>query len=58
MNRAALEHILRAAAAVTNQRDIVVVGSQALLGQFEALPLLPDRLALARNRFRRLQSAG
>ena len=41
MNRASLEHILRAAAAVTNQRDIVVVGSQALLGQF---PNAPDLL--------------
>jgi hypothetical protein len=41
MNRAALEHILRAAAAVTNQRDIVVVGSQALLGQY---PNAPDPL--------------
>jgi hypothetical protein len=41
MNRASLEHILRAAAAITNQRDIVVVGSQALLGQF---PNAPDLL--------------
>jgi hypothetical protein len=41
MNRASLEHVLRAAAAITNQRDIVVVGSQALLGQF---PNAPDLL--------------
>jgi len=41
MNRAALEHILRAAAAITNQHDIVVVGSQALLAQF---PNAPDVL--------------
>jgi hypothetical protein len=41
MNRAALEHILRAAAAVTNEPDIVVVGSQALLGQY---PNAPDSL--------------
>jgi hypothetical protein len=41
MNRAALEHILRAAAAVTNEPDIVVVGSQALLGQY---PNAPDPL--------------
>jgi hypothetical protein len=41
MNRAALEHILRAAAAVANERDLVVIGSQAVLGQF---PDAPDAL--------------
>jgi len=41
MNRASLEHILRAAAAITNERDIVVVGSQAILAQF---PNAPDVL--------------
>lgn len=41
MNRAALEHILRAAAAIANEREIVVVGSQAVLGQF---PQAPDDL--------------
>ena len=34
MKRHELEHILRAASAITNQPDIVVVGSQAVLGQF------------------------
>jgi hypothetical protein len=38
MNRAALEHIVRAAAAVANEREIVVVGSQAVLGQFPNAP--------------------
>jgi hypothetical protein len=38
MNRAALEHILRAAAAVANEREIVVIGSQAVLGQFPHAP--------------------
>jgi hypothetical protein len=38
MNRAALEHVLRAAAAVTDERDIVVIGSQAILGQFPQAP--------------------
>ena len=38
MNRAALEHILRAASAVTNERDIIVIGSQAVLGQFPGAP--------------------
>lgn len=41
MTRAALEHIVRAAAAVTNERDIVVIGSQAVLGQY---PDAPDAL--------------
>jgi hypothetical protein len=38
MNRAALEHILRAAAAVADEREIVVIGSQAILGQFPDAP--------------------
>jgi Nucleotidyltransferase of unknown function (DUF6036) len=38
MNRASLEHILRASAAITNERDIVVIGSQALLAQFPSAP--------------------
>lgn len=41
MNRPALEHILRAASAVADVRDIVVIGSQAILGQF---PDAPDSL--------------
>jgi hypothetical protein len=41
MNRAALEHILRAAAAVADVHDIIVIGSQAVLGQF---PDAPDAL--------------
>jgi hypothetical protein len=38
MTRDALEHLLRAAAAVTNERDFVVIGSQAVLGQFPNAP--------------------
>jgi hypothetical protein len=34
MNRAELEHIIRAASGITNQADIVVVGSQSILAQF------------------------
>jgi len=34
MNRAELEHIIRAASAITDQADIVVIGSQSILGQF------------------------
>lgn len=38
MNRAALEHVLRAASAITNERDFVVIGSQAILGQYPNAP--------------------
>ncbi|MGQ0734503.1 MAG: DUF6036 family nucleotidyltransferase [Acidobacteriota bacterium] len=41
MNCAALEHILRAAATIANERELVVIGSQAVLGQF---PDAPDAL--------------
>ncbi len=38
MRRAELEHVLRAAAAVAEDADIVVIGSQAILGQFPDAP--------------------
>jgi len=38
MRRDQMEHILRAAAAVTNERDFVVIGSQALLASLTELP--------------------
>ena len=38
MNRAALEHILRAAGAIADEREFVVIGSQAILGQFPDAP--------------------
>ncbi|WP_242392873.1 DUF6036 family nucleotidyltransferase [Anaeromyxobacter oryzisoli] len=41
MKRQELEHIIRAAAAVTGHREIVVVGSSSLLG---AVPDPPDAL--------------
>ena len=44
MTRDALEHLLRAAAALTNERDFVVIGSQAVLGQF---PSAPDALLVS-----------
>jgi len=34
MKRYELEHIIRAAKGITNQKEIVVVGSQSILGQF------------------------
>jgi len=41
MKREQLEHIIRAAAAVTNSYDIVVIGSQSILG---AVPNAPAEL--------------
>lgn len=38
MTRAQLEHLLRAAAAVVDDDEIVVIGSQAVLGQFPEAP--------------------
>jgi hypothetical protein len=41
MKRNQLEHIIRAASAITNHPDIVIIGSQAVLAQF---PDAPDEL--------------
>jgi hypothetical protein len=38
MTRAQLEHVIRAAAAIADDAEIVVVGSQAVLGQFPDAP--------------------
>ncbi len=38
MTREQLEHVIRAAARIADAREIVVVGSQALLGGFPAAP--------------------
>jgi len=38
MTRSQLEHIIRSAAAITNDPDVVVMGSQAVLGQFPGAP--------------------
>jgi uncharacterized nucleotidyltransferase DUF6036 len=46
LRRAELEHVLRAAAAVTEDGDIVVVGSQAILGEF---PDAPEALLVSRE---------
>lgn len=40
MRRAELEHVIRAAATVTGDEEIVVIGSQAILGQFPEAPAL------------------
>ena len=44
MDRSALEHVLRAASAISNEREFVVIGSQAVLGQF---PNAPDALLVS-----------
>ena len=38
MNRDELEHMIRAAATVSDEEEIVVIGSQAILGQFPDAP--------------------
>ncbi len=38
MTRAQLEHIIRAAGAIADTQDLVVIGSQAVLGQFPDAP--------------------
>jgi hypothetical protein len=38
MTRSELEHVIRAAGAVAQDRQIVVIGSQAILGQFADAP--------------------
>ena len=45
MKRSQLEHIIRAAGAIVNLRDIVVIGSQAVLGQFPNAPFTCARQA-------------
>src|SRR5436190_11983884 len=44
MRRKELEHIIRAAAAITDQYEIVVLGSQSILG---AVPDAPEVLLLS-----------
>lgn len=46
MRRAELEHVIRAAASVTEDEEIVIVGSQAVLGQF---PDAPESLLVSRE---------
>lgn len=44
MKRAELEHIIRACADIANDDEIIVIGSQAILGQF---PEAPDELCVS-----------
>ena len=38
MTRAQLEHIIRAAGMIADVEDVVVIGSQAILGEFPDAP--------------------
>ena len=44
MNRIALEHLIRAAAAISNETEFVVIGSQSVLGPF---PNAPESLVVS-----------
>ena len=46
MTREELEHAIRAAADVTQQNDLIVIGSQAVLGQY---PNAPAPLLISRE---------
>lgn len=39
MKRSELEHILRAAGAIAQDREVIVIGSQSVLGQFPQAPV-------------------
>lgn len=39
MRRSELEHLIRAAGSISNDSEIVVIGSQAILGQFPQAPV-------------------
>jgi hypothetical protein len=49
VNRAALEHLLRAAAAITGETAFYVVGSAAILPSFPAEGLLPEVIVRTRE---------
>jgi hypothetical protein len=42
MRRTDLEHIIRAAGSITQDDEIIIIGSQAILGQY---PLAPEALS-------------
>lgn len=44
MKRADLEHVIRAAAAVTGEYEFVIIGSQSILGP---IPYPPDELTMS-----------
>jgi hypothetical protein len=50
VTRAQLEHLIRAAATIADDNEIVVIGSQAVLGQFPQAP--PELLVSVEAAFR------
>lgn len=46
MTRSQLEHIIRAAGTIADDEDIIVIGSQAILGEF---PEAPEELLVSRE---------
>lgn len=42
MTREQLEHVLRAASAIAGERDVLVIGSQSVLGSFAESDLPPE----------------
>lgn len=46
MNRSEIEHILRSAAAILNEEEFVIVGSQSILGRH---PDAPTALTVSRE---------
>ena len=47
MKRADLEHVIRAAAAITGEEEFVILGSQAILGSAPSAPLLAPELCMS-----------
>ena len=47
MTRSELEHVICAAGAIADDREIVVIGSQSVLGQFPDAPAALTKLAPA-----------
>lgn len=43
MNREAFDHVIRAAGAILGENDIIVIGSQAVLGSVERVPITAER---------------
>jgi hypothetical protein len=39
MRRSELEHLIRAAGRIAGERELVIIGSQAVLGQFPDAPV-------------------
>ena len=51
MTRQELEHIIRAAADVTNEKELIIIGSQTILGQYPNAPEeLPPEPIMCLNR--------